>query len=404
MDNKDNKPAPKKIRKARLEKTYWGYIFILPFFMAYVLFSSIPLITTFYYSFTDKSTFGSDGEHSHVGLRNFYHREAFDDLELFLDERRPGYVRVQNPNGQRREVLTRDDGSEYIEQRGLIYEVVRNDDGTITASGYNESGVFGITNYRKAFQNTPLLWIMGFIPQMAIALILAAWFTNTRLKIRAQGFFKVVFYMPNIMTAATIGALFLAFVNTGGIIHQIAIAIGYIQPNEVLRDVWFTRGSIAAINTWMWFGNSMIILIAGINGINLSLFEAARIDGANGRKIFRTITIPLIRPILTFTFVQSLIGGFQMYDIPRILSNSGQASNLHTDGTRTILNSLMTVAFDSPSKDLGLAAAISVTLFAMTTVCSVIIFALMKDRSEEKWLKKQAKIAAMGDAAGRCSP
>jgi multiple sugar transport system permease protein len=390
------KPPTKQGRNARLEKKYWGYIFILPFFIAYILFSAYPLITTFYYSVTDKSTFGrsEDGEpdYEYVGLDNFYKREPFDDLDLFLDDERPGFVRVQNPRGAPSEILVREDGSEYIVSRGNEYEVIRNDDGTLTATGYLESGVFGITNYRKAFTNTPLLWVMGFTPQITIALLFAAWFTNVKIKIRGQGFFKVVFYLPNIMTAATIGALFLAFVAPGGIIHQIAVELGFIESKEVIRSIWFTRGSIAAINTWMWFGNSMLILIAAINSINISLFEAARIDGAGGTKVFWKITIPLIKPVLVFTFVQSLVGGFQMYDVPRVLSNSGDASNLSTDGTRTILNSLMTIAFDSPSKDLGLAAAMSVTLFAMTTVCSIIIFTIMKDRSDLKWMKQQKKL------------
>jgi multiple sugar transport system permease protein len=393
----DIQPTPPKRhgKKAKLEKNYWGYIFLLPFFVAYILFSAIPLVTTFYYSVTNKTTFsGVSGEddHEYVGLSNFYHREPFEDLNLFQDERRPNFVRVQNPRGKPEEVFSRADGSEYIDSRGNIYEVYRHDDGTITGTGYLESGVFGIANYRKAFTNTPLLWVMGFVPQMIIALLFASWFTNVRLRIRGQGFFKVVFYMPNIMTAATIGALFLAFVAPGGIIHQVAVGLGFIESNEVLRTVWFTRGSIAAINTWMWFGNSMIILIAAINSINVSLFEAARIDGANSSKIFWRITIPLIRPVLVFTFVQSLVGGFQMYDIPRILAASGDASNLHPDGTRTILNSLMIIAFDSPSKDLGLAAAMSVTLFIMTTVCSIVIFALMKDRSDDKWIRQEKRL------------
>jgi len=457
-------PTVKNVKKRskRLEKNYWGYIFLVPFFAAYILFSAIPLVTTFYYSVTDRTTFGSTGagdeEYNYVGFDNFYQRKPFDNMPLFLDEltaeldeSRPGYVlipttrdkeaqiqtredkseyiiakltrrcegveydvirnddgtvsvmklgilRMEIESGERTELFTRDDGSEYIISSGNEYEVIRNDDGTIIGSGYTEHGVFGITNYRKAFLNTPLLWIMGFVPQMTIALLFASWFTNVKLKIKGEGFFKVVFYMPNIMTAATIGALFLAFVNSGGIVHQIAVLLGFIESDEVLRSVWFTRGSIATVNTWMWFGNAMIILIAAINSINLSLFEAARIDGASSKRIFRSITLPLIRPVLIFTFVQSLIGGFQMYDIPRILSNSGDASTLHTDGTRTILNVLMVVAFESPSKDLGLASAMSVTLFAMTTVCSVIIFAIMKDRSDDKWLRQQKKLEKLAKA------
>ena len=406
-----------KRKKTRLEKTHWGYIFIIPFFVTYLIFSAYPMVTTFYYSLTDKSTFGrsdEDGnaEYTLVGLKNFYHREEFDDLELFPDEgkkqsvckdkscsnKRLGvecvFVRLEKPDGRPAEIMVRADGSEYLYRRDLVYEIQRDEEGRIFALGYIESGALGIKNYRVAFLNTPLLWVMGFVPQLGLALMLAAWFTNTKFKARGQKFFKVVFYMPNIMTAATIGALYLAFCNPGGLIHQIAVWSGYIAEGEILREIWFTRGSVAAINSWMWFGNSMIVLIAGINGINPSLFEAAHIDGARASKVFWLITVPLIKPILTFTFVQSLVGGFQMFDVPRILS-LGVASNLNTEGTRVIMNSIMSVAFEG-AKDLGLASAIAVSLFLMTVICSTVIFAVMKDRSDERWLKKQLKLQKAG--------
>ena len=70
------------------------------------------------------------------------------------------------------------------------------------------------------------------------------------------------------------------------------------------------------IQTWMWFGNTMIMLMSGIQGINPSLFEAASIDGATSGQVFRKITLPLLSPILAYTLVTSMIGGLQMFDIP----------------------------------------------------------------------------------------
>jgi multiple sugar transport system permease protein len=462
-------PAAKSRRKgARLEKSYWGYIFILPFFVAYCLFSLFPLVTTFYYSLTDKSTFGvtMDGEeeYSFVGLRKFYHLEegipirgrvcpdrshiitvagmeceiqvdfsTGEEYIIYLDteyvlSREPlpdvlrGTATVPNETSVEINGLTLEHfverGNTFIrieldgqfDEDGNVltsrHEVLFSDDGKsaeirpiVWALVFQESGVFGVEGYRRAFWNTPLLWIMGFIPQMSIALLLAAWFTDAKIKARGQGFFKVIFYMPNIMTAATIGALFLAFTDNGGLLHQLAVAIGYIESDELLNSVWYSRGIIAFINYWMWFGNTMIVLIAGILGISPSLFEAASIDGANGTKMFWRITIPQIRPILTFSLVQSLIGGFQMYDIPAIMQDS-VASNLQREGTTTVMTSIMGVAFQSVTKDLGLASAISVTLFAMTTVCSVTIFALMKDRSDDKWLRKQKKLEKLQKKGG----
>ncbi|MCL2036617.1 MAG: sugar ABC transporter permease [Oscillospiraceae bacterium] len=405
----------KKRKKSRLEKTYWGYIFIIPFFVTYIIFSAFPLVTTFYYAFTNKSTFGDVGEdgtehYDYVGLTNFYENRVVSARATISDDR-PGEVRIQGTWYKIYEDVT---GAKFIEMPGdVTYELAEfngtdfvcfsgkiwelEDEhkegieaGTLRAVGHQASGVLGNETYKRAFLNTPLLWAMGFVPQMIIALLLAALFTNEKLKVKGRGFFKVAFYMPNIMTAATIGAMFLVFINSGGLIHQLAVAIGYIGENDILREAWFARAMIAFINSWMWFGNSMIVLIAGISAINPSLYEAGTIDGASGRTMFWKITIPLIRPILTFTVVQSLIGGFQMYDIPKVLA-ADIASSLDRTGTTTIMTTIMAVAFESPSKALGLASAMSVTLFGITTVCSIIIFGLFKDRSEEKWIKNQKK-------------
>lgn len=316
----DTAVAIKKKHRARLEKSHYGYIFIAPFFLAYAFFSLYPLLSTFFYSITDKKLF--------VGGLNFV---GFENFARILTD----------------------------------------------------------PQFGKAFYHTPMMWILGFIPQMALALLLAAWFTDAKIKVKAQGFFKVIFYLPNIMTAATIGGLFYAFIYNGGIIHEAAFALGFLDNiKKPLTGEWFGMGIVAFINFWMWFGNSMIILIAGILGINPSLFEAAAIDGASSSQIFTKITVPLIRPIMTYTFVTSLIGGFQMFDIPQMMSCEGSAISQYI---QTIVIYIKNVAFRG-STNVGVASAASIVLFAATVVCSVILFGLMKDRSEARYLKRMKKL------------
>ena len=83
------------------------------------------------------------------------------------------------------------------------------------------------------------------------------------------------------------------------------------------------QGVVIFIQTWMWYGYTMIILISGVLGISLEIFEAAEVDGANGWQTFWYITIPNIRTILLFTLVTSLIGGLNMFDIPKLFMLGG---------------------------------------------------------------------------------
>ena len=119
----------------------------------------------------------------------------------------------------------------------------------------------------------------------------------------------------------------------------------------------------------MWFGNTTILLMAAMMGINESVIEAAEIDGASSSQIFWKITLPLIRPILVYVMITSLIGGLQMFDVPQILTN-GQGSPNNT--TKTLIMYLNEQI--GTSKNYGMAGALSVVLFILTTVLSLIVF------------------------------
>lgn len=252
--------------------------------------------------------------------------------------------------------------------------------------------------FRKSIVNTALIWIVNFIPQLGLALLFAAWFTNRRLKLRGQGAFKVMFYMPNIITAGTIAVLFSSlFAYPIGPVNSMFQMFGWSnEAINFLLDKTTARGIVAFIQFWMWYGHTMLILIAGILGINPTLYEAAAIDGANGYQMFFRITLPSIRTIMLYVLITSMIGGLQMFDIPQLFQNGGP-----DNATYTATMFIYAQAFKG-SYLYNRAAAASMILFAIAAVLSAVLFYLLRDRDaarlkrEEKRIRKAARAAAQG--------
>lgn len=257
--------------------------------------------------------------------------------------------------------------------------------------------IFDNASFRKSLFNTGLLWIVNFVPQITLALLLTAWFTNRRLNIRGQGAFKVLLYMPNIITASTIAVLFSTmFAYPMGPINSLIQMLGWSDaPIFFLQDKTTARGIVAFIQFWMWYGNTMIILVAGVMGINPALFESAAIDGANGWQTFFRITLPSLRTILLFTLITSMIGGLTMFDIPQLFLLGGP-----DDATLTTSMFIYGQAFKG-SYLFNRAAAASMLLFLIAAVLSGLLFYLMRDRDAaklkkaEKMYRKSVKAAAV---------
>ena len=290
----------------------WGYIFLIPFVVVYIVFQLIPLATTIYNSFFENYRSGllQIGP-TFVGFDNY--------IKLFTD------------------------GDVWI--------------------------------YTK---NTMILWILCFIPQIILSLLLGAWFSDVSLKLRGTRFFKTVIYLPNLIMASAFSMLFFTLFSDGGPINSMLVQIGLIdEPYKFFSHEWSTRGIIAFLNCLMWFGNTTILLMAGMMGIDTSLFEAAEVDGATSSQVFRHITLPLLRPILVYVMITSLIGGIQLFDVPQIL----------TDGTGNPMRSSMTLIMflnnHLYSKNYGMAGALSVFLFVITGVLSVIVFKLVGSDNKE---------------------
>lgn len=314
-------------RKHNIQYDNWGYVFIAPFFVIYIIFSLIPLLTTFIFSLF---------EYYRVGLLTV--GPTFIGLENF------------------KAIFTAGD------------------------------------SLGKYFLNTLIMWAMGFVPQIIISLLLAVWFTNTELNLKGQGFFKTVIYMPNLIMAATFAMLFFTLFSPNGPVNgmirsivdktnEAAIIAGVQKPMEPIRffsSTAWTRTLVATMNFLMWYGNTTILLMAGVMGIDNSLFEAARIDGASPSQVFFKVTMPLLLPIFVYVFITSLIGGIQMFDVPQILTNSAGTPD------RTTMTIIMKLNNHLQSKNYGPAGAISVLLFVVTGVLSGLVYKITMSKYQNK--------------------
>ena len=295
-----SKPA-KKSNVVRYNK--WGYIFLIPFVLTYVIFQLVPLVSTVWNSF-------------------------FENYRSGLTQVGPNFIGLEN----------------YV---------------SLFSSG-------DIWVYLK---NTMIMWALGFVPQILLSLLLGAWFSNERMRLKGATFFKTVIYLPNLIMASAFAMLFFTLFAETGPINSILVSLGVLsEPYKFMSHIWSSRGLIALMNTLMWFGNTTILLMAGMMGIDPVLFEAAEVDGATSTQVFTRITLPLLRPILIYVMITSLIGGLQMFDVPQIFTNG---SGDPAQSTMTLIMYLNKHLF---SKNYGMGGSLSVFLFVVTGILSLVVF------------------------------
>ena len=266
---------------------------------------------------------------------------------------------------------------------------------------YRMRGEFiGLENFERlmdtamfwtAVTNTWRIWLSNFIPQMILALVLAAMFTSTTFKLKGTGFFKVMYYLPNLMMPVTIAALFSMFLDLHGPVNQFLVGTtGFMaEPRDFLSFTGDTRLTVIFLQTWLWFGQTAIVLVAGMTSISPSFYESALVDGASQVKMFFYITLPLLKPVLLFVLVTSLAGGMQMFEIPMLLTGpTGPPQNVVLT-VNMFMNNLRVF----PAGMIGLAAAVSVMLFFMSSFITLILFRLFRESSDEREARKAAKKA-----------
>lgn len=223
----------------------------------------------------------------------------------------------------------------------------------------------------RSFANTWIIWLPNIVLQLAIALFLAVVLTDRQLNVRFTNGFRAIFFFPNLVTVASIAILaYAVFDWQAGILNQIVFGTAEgASENYIywLNDPIATRVIVAMIQTWMWFGYTMILFMAGIQSISPSLFEAAAIDGAGSFSAFRTITLPLLGPVMIYVVITSLIGGMNIFDLPWIMTRG-------RGGPEQSLTTVVVYLFNRAFRfyQLGSGAAVSYLLLILTAGFSVI--------------------------------
>lgn len=168
---------------------------------------------------------------------------------------------------------------------------------------------------------------------------------------------------------------FTRFSNVGPV-NQLIMYFGWSEEVIPFFDKQVTvRGLVATMNFLMWFGNTTILLMAGIMGMDQTLFEAANLDGANSLQVFFKVTLPLLMPVLVYTIITALIGGLQMFDVPQVLTNGAGTPNRSSTTLIMYRNNFL-----KTSKNYGMAGAVSVIIFVITGLLSILVFkSLTKD-------------------------
>lgn len=257
-------------------------------------------------------------------------------------------------------------------------------------SGFNMPTWTGLTNYKRvftdqllweAFGNTIKIWGINIILQLGIAFLLTIVFSDIKYRMRGLSIFRALFYLPNLIACTSVAFLFKTMLDWKfGSVNQILVGLGITDTAiDWLGTPVLLRTVVGVIGAWMWFGNSFIMLMAGVQGINGDYFEAAAIDGAGRWTIFGKITLPLLRPILLYVAITSLIGGLQIFDVPYLVSLGNQKM---TRSVNTAVMHLYNMAFKN--RQIGYAGAIAFILFFIIAICSIGVYFAMYAKKEDE--------------------
>ncbi len=258
-----------------------------------------------------------------------------------------------------------------------------------TIGTFGEANVrpfIGLDNYRELFDSpdfyvalrNTIWYTLGVVPiQTALGLVLAVLANR---KLRGIGFFRTAFYFPSISSSVVIAVIFIWLYSGNGLINTILRNIGITPPRPVWLanpngvfeqilgsfgvdnvSVWLAGPSIAMAsimlqNIWTSLGGTMVVYLAGLQNVPAEVYEAAQLDGASRWRVFRDITIPLLKPITYFVLTIGMIGCFQVFDQIYIMSEGGPAKT-----TTTLAYLVYTQAFQGLR--LGYASAIAIVLF-----------------------------------------
>lgn len=256
--------------------------------------------------------------------------------------------------------------------------------------GFGEAAFTGLQNYVRVITdkffwrdlwNTVKIWSVNIVLQLGLAFLLTIIFSDIKYKVKGLGIYRALYYLPNLIAATSVAFLFKTLLDWRyGTVNQILSSAGLVkgEPINWLGSTVTAPFVISVIGAWMWFGNSFIMLMAGVQGISKDYFEAAAIDGAGRWKVFTKITLPLLKPIMLYVGITSLIGGLQMFDLPFLMCG-GTIGN-PSGSTQTVVMYLYKFGFET--NQVGFASAIAYFLFMIILVVSAVQFKLLNSKKD----------------------
>lgn len=235
----------------------------------------------------------------------------------------------------------------------------------------NYKRVLSSTYFRRSISNTLIIWVMSIVPQLTVAFILALLMSNKWL--RGRAILRNVYFFPYLVTSVTIGLLFGAlFSYPGGAINSVITAFG-VEAVDFQNNQMLARMVIAIAICWKNFGFNIIYFTAGINSVPDEVLEAAKIDGANSWQTTTRVTIPLMRPILVYVMVTSIIGGLQLFDEAKLVFQS-----VPNDATTTMIKYMYDSAF--ARFQFGYGSACAYVIFVIIMLFSAISMWITREK------------------------
>ncbi len=219
--------------------------------------------------------------------------------------------------------------------------------------------------FKKALFNTVLYLVIQVPIMILLALVISSMLNDKKLKF--SGFFRTAIFLPCVCSLVAYSIIFKSLFATDGFINAMLMNLHIIsEPISWITDPVLAKVLIIIAITWRWTGYNMVFYLSGLQSIDDSIYEAADIDGANGIQKFRYMTLPLLKPIILFTTINSTIGTLQLFDEPMNITQGGPAN-----ATVTISQYIYNILFKY-TPDFGYAAAMSFVVVVMIVVLSFI--------------------------------
>ena len=239
----------------------------------------------------------------------------------------------------------------------------------------------------NAVANTFIIWFLSTVPMLFIALVLAFLLHQN---IRFKGAYRVAYFVPNVTSMVAMAIVFgSVFSDSFGLVNSALTALGADTVKWLSTDVGI-KITLSVMVIWRWTGYNAIIYLAALQAIPTELYDAAKVDGASTWRIFSSITVPLLRPVILFTVIVSTIGGLSLFTEPQVLLNT--ADGVPDEGMTIVLYQY-TQAFTQ--FDFGYGSAIAWALFVIASVFAVINWRLVRERkgmSEQPVTEREERV------------